>query len=112
MKESESSGQDAESFKTIKGIVQSDIYELWQRMTFVTQWLTETGVTREAIMLTYINQSLNIATENRGPTAAWAMATELRSHLDQLVEKLYATMHGVYLEKLPGDESVKKSDSE
>ena len=105
MKESETNGLDAESLKSIKGIVQSDIYELWQRMTFVTQWLTETGVKPEAIMLAYINQSLNIATEERGPTEAWVMATELRSHLDQLIEKLYATMHGVYLEKLPGDKA-------
>lgn len=104
--------KEARDTETLRKIVQSDCYDLGQRLVFVTDWLKEAGLSQEAIMLGYFNECMSVATENGSIMGSYIMATKLHSHVARLIEKLYAASHAVYLAESPAGPTVKKSDPE
>jgi hypothetical protein len=96
--------------ESIRGILQSDHYELWDRLVFATGWLEESGLSHDAIMLGYFNECLRVATANRGIMGAYIMVTRLDEHITQLLQKLYAASHSLRLDELPADPAVKKTE--
>jgi len=94
----------------IRGLLQSDHYDLSQRLIFVTNWLEKSGLSHDAIMLGYFNECLRVATADRGIMGAYIMTTRLDAHIGQLLQKLYAASHSLRLDELPADPSVKNPD--
>jgi len=91
-----------------KSIVQTDCYDLDQRLWQITDWLKEAGITPEAIMLEYFNECMRVATESRGVMGSYIMANQLHWHVVQLIRKLHAVSQSVILPALPDDPTVKK----
>jgi hypothetical protein len=108
MDRKETDWQDTE---TLRKIVQSDIYDLGQRLVFVTEWLKDSGLSQEAIMLGYFNACMRVTTESRGIMGSYIMANQLHWHIVQLIQKLYTVSHAVHLDELPADPTVKKPDA-
>jgi hypothetical protein len=98
---------DWENTETLRKIVQSDIYDLGERLIFVTNWLEKSGLSREAIMLGYFNACMRVTTESRGIMGSYIMANQLHWHIVQLIQKLYTASHAVHLDALPADPRVK-----
>jgi hypothetical protein len=94
----------------IRKLLQSDHYELWDRLIFATGWLEESGLSQDAIMLGYFNECLRVATAGRGIMGAYIMVTQLHAHIVQLLQKLYAASHSLRLDELPADLGVKKTE--
>ena len=109
MEREETNWQETE---TLKKIVQSDIYDLSQRLIFVSHWLQESGLSQEAIMLGYFNECMRVTTESRGIMGTYIMANQLHWHIVQLIRNLYTASHAVHFAELPADPTVKKSDPE
>ena len=104
---------DWQNTESLRKIVQSgDIYELWQRLIFVSQWLEEAGLSPEAIMLGYFNECMRVATESRGLKGSYILANQLHWHVVQLIRNLHTASEGVRLEEIPADPTVKKPDPE
>ena len=104
---------DWQNTESLRKIVQSgDIYDLGQRLIFVSQWLEEAGLSPEAIMLGYFNECMRVATESRGLKGSYILANQLHWHVVQLIRNLHTASEGVRLEEIPADPTVKKPDPE
>jgi len=101
--------QDTES---IRMFAQSDIYDLGQRLIFVSHWLGEAGLSPEAIMLGYFNECLRVAMESGGVSESLNMANRLHWHIEKLIQNLSNACEALQLAELPAGPTVKTSDSE
>ena len=100
MEREETKLQDTEA---PKDIVQSDHYDIGQRLIFVTTWLEKSGLGQEAIMLGYFNECMRVAMGGSDIVKPYLMADRLQSHAAQLAEKLLAAFQATRLEGLPTD---------
>lgn len=90
--------------RLIGGIVQSDIYQVWERLIFVTGWLQDQGVPPETIMCEYFNELIRIATSTRGVWGSYVLASQLYWHLVKIIKKLQeASAASGALSALPPD---------
>jgi hypothetical protein len=108
MDRKETDWQDTE---TLRKIVQSDIYDLGQRLIFVSHWLEEAGLSPEAIMLGYFNECLRVAMGSGGINGSLDMANRLHWHIEELIQNLSKACHSLHLAELPAGPTVTKSDS-
>lgn len=90
-----------------QSLVKAEWLDLSLRLVSITNWLQESGLSPEALMLGYFNEALRVTAKSRGVTGAYIMANQLHWHIVQLIRKLHTASQAVMLPKLPDDPTVK-----
>jgi hypothetical protein len=87
--------------------LKAEVLPVEHRLSWVTDWLKESGASPEALMLGYFNECMRVATESRGVMGSYIMANQLHWHIVQVIRKLHATSQAAILPELPEDPTVR-----